>query len=186
MQSPNSGKSHRRKKHGRAPPNPRRRKHKKDTPVDNSSIEEQLRVQRKKQKAIEKNSKQPPRATLGNYVYDSERQAYFPADSIPKKEAAVQQNNDDDKNERNYLQLSRQRHALDSNMESTACQTIRYSMEVSNSSRRQQDLRSLWSGRLLKMGMTVVPTVAQSTDRTHLLSMLLSLQNHNEYVSRAI
>lgn len=168
-----SGKRHRRKQHGRAPPNPPRRKHKKEAIAND--IEEQLRVQRKKRALEEKTQRREPRPTLGNYRYDPERDAYFPADKSPSqdtKKKAV--NGDRNTMSRSYTQFTSVRHSLDA--QDLSSHSLRLAMEISPSVTQQCHLRSLWAGRLLKMGMQVVSSAAPSRDGTQLLSLLPPLR----------
>jgi hypothetical protein len=175
MNPARSGKRYRRKQHGRAPSNPPRRKHKKDVAVND--IEEQLRVQRKKRALEEKSQRRDPQPTLGNYRYDPERDAYFPAYTFPRQDAkkkAVGGGDDMNSKGQSYMQFASARQSFDA--QAASSQSLRYATEISPFSSRQCYLRSFWAGRLLKMGMQVVPTVAPFGDGTRFLSMLPPLR----------
>jgi len=167
MNSSKSGRRPRRKQHGRAPSNPPRRKHKKP-PSD--FIEEQLRVQRKKRALENKTLRNEPQATLGNYRYDAERDAYFPADSFPKDRKRPAKNHGGVKKQQNYTQCANAKCLLSTGAMSS--QSLKYATEISTFATRQHNLRSLWAGRLTRMGMQVIPSVVTSTDGTRVLSML--------------
>lgn len=174
-----SGKKHRRKQHGRAPPNPPRRKHKKEAVFVANDIEEQLRVQRKKRALEEKTQRREPqpRPTLGNYRYDPERDTYFPADKFPRQDTKKKAVDcDKKKTSPTYTQFASMRHVHSLDAQALSSPSLTCAMEISPCIAQQYHLRSLWAGRLLKMGMQVIPTAAPSRDETPLLSMLPPLR----------
>lgn len=166
----NSG-GKRRKQHGRAPStNQRRRRRGK-----NESIEEQLRAQRKRQALEQQSSKsKAPSASIGNYRFDAERNAYFPAESFPSTASKKRQAKTNSKTTRQhgYMHCANPKCVL--NPTGISSQSLRYSMETSSSATRQHHLRSLLAGRLLKQGMQVVPTTSSLArdGETRLWSML--------------
>jgi hypothetical protein len=141
-----------------------------------NDIDDQLRVQRKKRALEEKSQRRDPQPTLGNYRYDRERDAYFPADTFPKQDQKKKAVGVDEKKfkGRSYVQFASARQTFDA--QASSSQTLRYASEISPSPSRQLYVRSLWAGRLLKMGMKVVPTVVPSREGTRLLSMLPPLR----------
>ncbi len=163
----------RRKQHGRAQQNRPRRKHKK--PISDGCIEEQLRRQRKKRATDHKSAVRQNPQTLGNYRFDLERNAYFPADSFPaptKKRPAKQTTTR--QIHRNYSSCANTKCLLTT--EAISFQSLKYATEISPFSTRQEHLRSIWAGRLLRMGMNLVPTTTSHGSR--LLSMLPPLREN--------
>lgn len=162
----------RRKQHGRAPSShPQRRKQKKQK---TNGIEEQLRLQRSKRRSNpEKTQERQPPPALGNYRYDEERNTYFPADSFPNRKVRPEQTRID-RLKCSYAMAGNARCMLDARAISS--QTLRYSTEVTSSPVGQRDLRSIWGGRLIAMGMKVVPTCAKSADGAVFRSMLPPLR----------
>lgn len=187
MNSSKGGRGSRRKQHGRAQQNAPRRKHKKPPPSD-GGVEEQLRLQRRKKRALEQEKttarqthpKAP--ATLGQYTFDAERNVYFPADSFTcsqNKKRAIKQTTSECR--RNYTSCANTKCLLSAGV--ISCQSLRYAMEISPSTTRQHNLRSIWAGRLLRTGMRVVPTSVSSLDGTRLLSMLPPLKTNSTSTS---
>ena len=142
--------------------------------ISDGGIEEQLRRQRKKQATEQKIAARQKPQTLGNYQFDAERNAYFPVGSFPastKKRPAKQTTTEC---RRNYTSCASTKCLLTTGP--ISFQSLRYATEISPFPTRQQHLRSLWAGRLLRMGMNVVPTTM--SHGTRLVSMLPPLREN--------